>query len=77
MRGPPKGLLGDRDRPAPIGALASLWTSRCGRKEASCSSIASGGAILTSTRPGRPRWMESATAWRYISGERVTSTRIM
>src|SRR5829696_7813290 len=55
----------------------SLWTSRCGRKEASSSSIASGGAILTSTRPRRLRWTERATACRYIRGERVTSTRIM
>jgi catechol 2,3-dioxygenase-like lactoylglutathione lyase family enzyme len=36
-----------------------------------------GGAILTSTSPGRLRWMESAMAWRYMRGERVTSTRIM
>src|ERR687898_3412794 len=56
---------------------ASSWTSRCGRKVASSASAASGGASLTSTRPGRLRWTESATASRYIRGERVTSTRIM
>src|SRR5215208_6328450 len=50
---------------------------RCGRKDASSASAASGGASLTSTRPGRLRWIESATASRYIRGERVTSTRIM
>src|SRR5215218_9232855 len=50
---------------------------RCGRKDASSDSAASGGASLTSTRPGRLRWIESATASRYIRGERVTSTRIM
>src|SRR5215207_7997337 len=51
--------------------------SRCGRKDASSDSAASGGASLTSTRPGRLRWIESATASRYIRGERMTSTRIM
>jgi hypothetical protein len=65
------GRLGKGTPPGP-----ALCTSRCGRKDAIPRSCSSGGAIITSTRPGRPRCTESATASRYIRGQRVTSTRI-
>src|SRR5829696_5900944 len=56
-----------------MGAVSS-WMSRSVRKDASSSSVSSGGASLTSM-PGRLRWIEVATASRYILGETVTRTR--
>ena len=53
-----------------------MWTSRCGRK-ASISPTAASGEAAPTSRPGRLRWIERAMAWRYMRGERATSTRIM
>src|ERR671917_2141852 len=57
-------------------AAVSSWTSRCGRKDSISPAVASGEAALTS-RPGRLRWIERDMAWRYMRGERDTSTRVM
>src|SRR5215218_9922967 len=75
------GLLEDQDAayhaPANAGgspASSASCTSTCGPKRSALPSRDQGGASSTS-KSGRRRWMQSASASRYMRGEMVSSIR--